>query len=591
MADTTVARFRARSSATPDGVALHLLASGGSPREETLTWKEWEVRVDQLALALLAEGLAPGERVAVLAGNGLLWPIADLAILSAGGVSVGAYPTSTPEQLRHTLTDSEATLVFVDTRERCERLLEVRDQLPALRTIVCAEEVGSGVETLEPWLAERAGPSSRSEKLESRTAALRPDDPAVIVYTSGSTGIAKGAVLSHGYLVASADSIAATLGLVEGDSSLSLLPYAHASERIFGLHTRITAGVTAGVVMDPRLVWEAAADFHPTVLGGIPRMFEKAAERLEAARQQLGGAEGDRWDRAIELGLHRSRLRQAGEAVPPRLEEEWREAGAQLFAAVDDIFGNRLRVASSGGAPLPRQAAELLDAAGVTVLGAYGLTEHLCVAFNRPDRYTFDTAGPPMPGTELRIEEDGEILVRRCALTFSEYLHRPEETAATFTGDGTWLRTGDLGELDERGFLRVTGRKKELIALSTGKKVAPAPIEEKLRRHPRIANAVVCGEGRKHLSALVFLRGDHDGTGRPDGPVCRDPSILAEIDAVVKETNSGVPRYEQVARYLAIEREPSEEMGELTDTMKIRRDVIADRFRERIDALYREDGS
>ncbi len=589
MADTTVARFRARSAATPDGVALRLLASGGSPLEETLTWGEWEVRVDQLALALLAEGLAPGERVAVLAGNGPLWPIADLAILSAGGVSVGAYPTSTPEQLRHTLTDSGARIAFVDTRERCERLLEVRDQLPTLRSIVCEEEAGTGVETLEAWLAERAGQSARSEALESRSAALQPDDPAVIVYTSGSTGIAKGAVLSHGYLVASADSIAATLGLVEGDSSLSLLPYAHASERIFGLHTRITAGVTAGIVMDPRLVWEAAAGFRPTVLGGIPRMFEKAAERLEAARQQLGGPERERWDRAIELGLRRSRLRQAGEAVPPRHEEEWREASARVFSAVDDIFGNRLRVASSGGAPLPRHAAELLDAAGVTVLGAYGLTEHLCVAFNRPDRYTFDAAGPPMPGTEIRIAEDGEILVRRCPLTFSGYLGRPEETAATFTEDGAWLRTGDLGEVDERGFLRVTGRKKELIALSTGKKVAPAPIEEKLRRHPRIANALVCGEGRKHLSALIFLRGDSDGACEPDGPVCRNPSALAEIEAAVAEANRGMPRYEQIARFVAINREPSEEMGELTDTMKIRRELITDRFRERLDALYRED--
>lgn len=276
--------------------------------------------------------------------------------------------------------------------------------------------------------------------------------------------------------------------------------------------------------------------------------------------------------------------------MPASLEKEWRDCGSTLFSEVATIFGGRLRLASSGGAPLPRPSAELLDAAGVTVLGAYGLTEHLCVAFNRPGRYTFDTAGPPMPGTTLRIAEEGEILVRRSPLTFSGYLHRPEETEAAFSEDGEWLRTGDLGELTEEGFLRVTGRKKELIALSTGKKVAPAPIEAALAQHPRVGQAVVCGEGRKFLTALVFLRGGGDGGGSVDGPICRDPDVIADVREAIGEANAGRPRSEQVGRFLVVERDLSETAGEITETMKVRRDVVAEHFRDRLDTLYGEEG-
>jgi long-chain acyl-CoA synthetase len=593
MSETTVAAFRASVAALGDRPALRTLRAGGAAREEVLSWHEWELDSDRFAAALVQEGIAAGEVVAVFAGNRALWPVAEIGTHAAGGVTVGAYPTATAGQLCHILADSAAVVAVVDTRQRLALVQEVRAALPRLRLVIAAEGGGSEVRSLEAWL--RGGESARRSspllaELARREAALQPSHPAVIVHTSGSTGEPKGALLSHAYLVASAASIRRTLGLGGGDTSLSLLPFAHAAERVFGLHTRIGAGMEAGLVEDPRLLWEATDAYRPTLFGGMPRFFEKAAERLVACRPASGAAR-QRWDEGLQLGRQLSLLRRSGYPVPRILEARWRERAAPLAERARRIFGGRLRVATSGGAPLPVEAAELLDAAGVTVLGAYGLTEHLCAAMCRPDLYSFEAAGPPMPGTELRIAPDGEIQLRRCPLTFSGYLRRPGASAQAFTEDGEWLRTGDLGEVDARGLLRVTGRIKELIALSTGRKVAPLPIEARLAAAPGVAQAVLFGEGRKHLAALLFLRQApeaHDGNGAAGGeiPVCRDAAVLAEIGAVVEAANRLVSPAERVVRFAVIERELSSDAGEITATLKVRRPVVQERFQEVLERLF-----
>jgi long-chain acyl-CoA synthetase len=304
------------------------------------------------------------------------------------------------------------------------------------------------------------------------------------------------------------------------------------------------------------------------------------------------GAQREAWDRTVQLGITRSRLLQAGAPVPPTLEAEWRQVGEPVFARARARFGGRMRLATSGGAVLPREVAEYLDALGITVLGAYGLTEHLCVAMNRPDAYRFDTAGPAMPGTELRIAADGEILVRRGELTFAGYLGRPAESAAAFTPDG-WLLTGDLGALEPDGSLRITGRKKELIALSTGKKVAPLPIESALAQEPWIGQAMLYGEGQKFISALISLRpamlerwgGGGEHAAQHDG-LLRHPELLTLVQAAVDRVNAGLSRTEQVRRFVVLGRELSAEHGELTPTLKLRRDRVAEKFRHALDALY-----
>ena len=600
--------FLDRAARHPHRVAYRTLAAGGAPRDETLTWGEWAAGSRRFAAALVAGGVQPGETVAILAGSRTLWPIADLGALMAGAVSVGLYPTSAPAQVGQILADSAARIAVVDTAEQLAKVRAVRPHLPKLRKVIALETSGEGVDGWDAFLA--TGTEEAAAEMERRTASASPDDTAILIYTSGSTGEPKGAEISNRCLLASAHSIVEALGLGEDDTTLSFLPFCHAAERIFGLHSRIVAGMEAALLLDHAKVWEAAALYQPTLFGGLPRFYEKAFEALMAERMRASGAEGVRWDRVLELGTARSRLRQARKPVPPALEAEWRELGGPLFARANALFGGRVRRATSGGAALPAEVAEALDALGITVLGAYGLTEHLCVAMNRPDAYRFDAAGPAMPGTEIRIAEDGEILIRQGELTFTGYRGRPDETRAAFTPDG-WLLTGDLGALLDDGSLRVTGRKKELIALSTGKKVAPLPIEAALAEDPWIGQAMLYGEGQKFISALISLRpamlrgfhegaanGNGNGDGNADGdgngahaePIIRHPALLTQVQAAVDRVNARLSRTEQIRRFVVIGRELTAEAGELTPTLKLRRTVVAEKYRDELDALYQSAG-
>jgi long-chain acyl-CoA synthetase len=598
MGETAVTVFLDRVRADGHRPALRLLAAGGAPRDETLTWRAWAERSRAFAAALVANGHRPGEHVAVLAGNGLEWPIADLGVLMAGGVSVGIYPTNAPGQVRQVLADCGAAVVVVDTAAQLAKVRAIRHELPALRTVVAAESDGEmDVFSWAEWMAHGeaalGGVPEIAHALAERTSAARPDDTAILIYTSGSTGEPKGAALAHRTVLASAASIRDALGLHAGDRSLSFLPFCHSAERIFGMYTRIVTGMETGLVPDHGRVWKAADAFRPTLFGGLPRFYEKAAEALRAEQSAAANGERGRWERTLLLGTERSRLRRAGQPVPRELEDEWRTIGAPLIERARGLFGGEVRLATSGGATLPLDVAEYLDALGITILGGYGLTEHLCTVFNRPGRYAFDASGPPMPGTELRIAEDGEILIRRGALTFMGYHGRPRETHDAFTPDGAWLRTGDLGRVGEDGALRVQGRKKELIALSNGKKVAPLPIESALARDPWIHQAMLYGEGRRFVSALLVVSRPaletwaEEHSADPDDPsVVHDPRLYASIQDAVERINAGLSNPERVRRF-ALLHLPFE--GEdLTPTLKLRRSVIAERHRDRLEALYQE---
>ena len=598
MGETAVTAFLDRVRADGGRPALRVLAAGGAPRDQALTWREWAERSRAFAAALVAAGHRAGEHVAVLAGNGVEWPVADLGVLMAGGVSVGVYPTSAPGQVRQVLADCGAVGVVVDSAAQLEKVRAVRHQLSALRWVVA----GTGGEEMDvvswgEWLAcgdaALAASPEVAHELAERTSAAQPDDTAILIYTSGSTGEPKGAALSHRALLASAASIRDTLGLRHGDSGLSFLPFCHAAERLFGLYTRIVVGMEAGLVAEHARVWDAARAFRPTVFGGLPRFYEKAAEALRRRQAAAAGEERGRWARTLLLGGERSRLRRAGLPVPAELEEEWRTAGAEILEQAREQFGGCARLATSGGAALPAEVSEYLDALGITVLGGYGLTEHLCGAFHRPDRYAFDSAGPPMVGTEMRIADDGEILVRRNGLTFTGYHGRPDETRDAFTPDGGWLRTGDLGSLGGDGALRVHGRRKELIALSSGKKVAPLPVEAALAGDPWIQQAMLYGEGRHFLSALIVVDrrtleawAEEHGHDPDDPAVVHLPQLQRSVQAAVDRVNAGLSNPERVRRF-AILHLPFDG-DDLTPTLKLRRDAIAERHRDRLEALYQE---
>lgn len=549
MSDTIPVRFLERAAEQRDRVAMRPAAT--SEAATPITWGSWRRSAFKFAAALLEKSANDTNAVAILAGNGLMWPIADLGTLLCGKTSVGIYPTSAPVQIEKMLADCAAGVLIIDDAKQLDAILEMRDRLPALRAIVATCEtrdssVVAWTEWLEIGAAALAAKPALEMSIETIARAVRREDPAIIIYTSGSTGEPKGAVLSHGCIDASTWSIEETLGLTESDTTLSFLPYSHAAERITGLYTRIRCGIEAALVEDSSCLWDMAASYKPTLFGGLPRYYEKL--------YHMACAEG------------RSAL---------------------------EILGGRVRLATSGGAALPMEIAEGLARSGITVLGAYGLTEHLCVAFNRPDDPTFDTSGPAMPGTEIRIAADGEVLVRRSELTFSGYNNLPEATRAAFTEDGEWMYTGDLGALDARGRLSITGRKKELLALSNGKMVAPLPIEARLSAHPLIAHVVLHAEGRKFVSALIALRPESlEAWAREEGitgsheELAAHPRVIDEIQKAVDEVNATLSRAESIRRFVMIGHELSVAASELTPTHKVRRKAVLEKYSAQLDALY-----
>lgn len=599
--ETAVDLFRRRTKELDERPALRELTAGGAEGGRTVTWREWERSSRDFGSALVAGEHGPGEVAAIWAGNRLEWPVAELGILRAGLVGMGIYPTSAPAQVRDRLRDADASVLLVDTEDRLKHALDVQAELPGLRRVVTARGMRSAGDAVawEDWMeagaaAYRESSRGAARELEARTAAIDPADDAVLIYTSGTTGEPKGARISHRYLLASARSIREVLGLGPDDSSLSFLPCSHAAERVFGLYARILCGMEAGLVREPDRVWDAARSFGPTLFGAVPRHFEKLFEVLSGWRQGAAGEERRRWEETLQLGRRRSRLRRRGREVPAELEERWRRRGGPILEEARGLLGGEVRRLSSGGGRLAPDVAEFLDAVGLTVLAAYGLTEHLCVAFNRPRRYDFRSCGPPMPGTEVRVAGDDEILVRRGDLTFSGYLGRPAATRAAFTDDGEWLRTGDLGEIDERGLLRVTGRKKEVVALSTGKTVAVAPIESGLADDPLLQAAVAAGEERKFLSAVLVPRReaverwarDRELEATDFSEVVRRPELRERLQESVDRVNESLSRTESVRDFFVLDRELSVEEGELTPTGKVRRSRVLEAVGDRLEGLY-----
>lgn len=563
-------RFFSRAEATPDALMFAVYPRGSSVPAERITWGGMSARVRAIAAQLLQCGVQPGDRVAVHAGNRPIWPAIDLVIQSLGAIGVGIYPSSTSEQVDALIRDSGARWLFTDNRDEALRLAQRMPDGVMLHTIVLDVNERSGLSLPLPIVplhvfadagaASLSADATMGRRLDARLAELRADDLAALIYTSGSTGVPKGACISHRCLAASAWSVAEVLELTGSDRGLSFLPFSHAAERIFGQCTRIHVGMAAALIEDPADLFPVAAHFRPTVFGALPRIFERLYEAAEVARR---------------------------EGHDPR-------------AAIEARIGNAVRVATSGGAALPVAVAEALDALGVRILGAYGQTEHLCIAMNRPAAPRFDTVGPPMPGTDVRIDDSGELLVRRSALTFSGYWQRDSETRATFSDDGEWLRTGDMAEFTEDGALRITGRIKELLALSTGRKVAPLPIEAALTATPFVAHAVCHGEGRKYVTALLSPRrgmveawAAAQGIADPWPALLHHEAVQQLLAEAVRQVNDGLARTDRVQRFAVTPDEFTQENGLLTPTLKVVRKVVESRYANEFDALYspRTDGS
>lgn len=559
---------------------------------QPISWSAFERQVYGFAQALVARAMRPSTSVCILMSNVPEWPVADLGTIIAGGVGVGLYPTSSPEQCRFIIDHSDAEYVVVDTGAQLEKILQVRRDLPKLKCVIVLDEqlAGDGVISFRQFLQEGEAAQTLDE-VRRRGEAARAEDTAIMVYTSGTTGLPKGACLSHRYIINSCESLLEAIPISGDDTSFSYLPYCHVAERISGLYNRLYAGAPAYFVDNINRLWEYMQEVRPTVFGSLPRFYEKIHARILADIDKAPAEEKERFHGVLELGRRLSRLRQKAEAVPAELQSEYDAISKPVIERVRSYFGGRVRIATSGGAPLPMEIAEFFDALGLPILQAYGLTENVCVAFNRPDNYRFGTVGPAMPMCQINIAEDGEILVRS-EMMFSGYYKEPEKTAEMFR-DG-WLLTGDLGEMTHDLFLKITGRKKELLITSTGKNVAPALLENMLKEHHLISQAMAYGDGKSYLTALITLnqieleeyaRNRHIEY-ESFAELTRRPEVVALVQQAVDAVNARLSSTEAIKKFVILEHDLSVEADEVTPTLKVKRNVVAKKYGHLLEALY-----
>ncbi|MFT5432325.1 MAG: long-chain acyl-CoA synthetase [Myxococcota bacterium] len=600
-----VALFLDRVERSPTAPALRHQTRVADGREwSDITWAEWAERSYSVAAGLIDLGHERGEVVALLSRSRPQWVIAEMGALIAGATTASVYESNLAEQCAELLEDCGATAVFVENPHQLVKILSVRHRLTRLRTIIVfdlgadqrfdAIMADGAVMTLDEL--ESRGAHRRSDgdtSVDERVAATKPTDAASIVYTPGSAGPSKGVVLSHANLVAQANAVQ-VLGFRADDVQLLYLPLSHAFARMLILAVMRCGAVTA-FCPDPRRVLEAAAAVQPTVIAAAPRLFEVAYARIEADAHAADGLRLKVFQWASAAAKELARAYEQGREREPALGLRLRWARRKVARQTAQLFGGRTRMLISGHAPLADDIVEFFYGVGVEILEGYGLTEMTAATHvNRPGSLRFGTVGTALPGVETTIAADGEILVRGPAL-MAGYFGDPERTAAEFNAEG-WLRTGDIGFLDRDNYLRVLGRRLELIRTNDGRLVSPIDIEKRLQSSPYVSQAVVHGDGREYLTALITLdRESISQWAKERGVVFRDigelasrPSIYRLMDVVVAQVNRTLPSFEAVRKFAIMERDFTTETGELTPTHKLRRAVVTDKYRALLDSFYRE---
>ncbi|MFF0718230.1 long-chain fatty acid--CoA ligase [Verrucosispora sp. NA02020] len=548
-----------------------------------------QFRDDVLALArgFLAVGVAHGDRVGLLSRTRYEWTVVDYALWSVGAVTVPIYDTSSTDQIRWILGDSGAVGCVVETADHAATVTGLRPDLPELRQ---TWRIDAG--DLITLTAQ--GRAVDADEVDRRRAAVTGRDIATIVYTSGTTGAPKGCVLTHRNISTDIGNATAVLPdvLHPGASTVLFLPLAHAFARLIQVgmvHTRATMVHSA----DMSGVLDQLRRFRPTFILTVPRMFEKMYDQARQTAQD--GHRGAVFTLAEKVAVRYSRAldRAGGPGLPLRLAH--RVFDLVGYRRLRATLGGRCRLAIVGGAPLGERLGHFFRGAGLTVLEGYGLTETSpALAANLPTAIRIGTVGRPLPGVRVRIADDGEIHVRS-EVVFPGYWNNPEATRAAMTDDG-WLRTGDLGRLDDDGYLRITGRTKEIMVTAAGKNVAPAPIEELIRAHPLVSQSMLVGDGRPYVSALVTVdpqawlrwRESHGHSGASLASLRDDPGLRGEIQHAIDDANRTVSRAEQVKTFRILARDLTEDDGELTPTLKIKRNTVESHFADDISALYHQ---
>jgi long-chain acyl-CoA synthetase len=552
------------------------------------TYAEAGKAIEEIALGLVAIGIEPGDRVCILSDTRPEWTLTSYGISAAGAVVVPIYPTNSPNECKWVIGNSGARAVVVEDEVQAEKIDKVKDELPKLEHVIGIDS--GGASSLEE-LRER-GQQGDADELRSRQEQVKPEDPYTIVYTSGTTGPPKGVVLTHANAMSVCHMVEELQFVQPGETIYLYLPLAH----VFALTAQLASFDQGTKIVfygrDTKKILQEIIETKPTYLPSVPRIFEKLYAAANKMQEQASDEDKERFRQAIKLGIKVRRLQQEDEPIPEELEKPFQQAEEHIFGRVRELFGGEIRQAVTGAAPIAPDILEFFYAAGVPVLEGWGMTETTAVGtVGTLEHFKFGSVGQPMPGVELKIaEEDGEILMRGPNV-FKEYWDNEEATAETLI-DG-WLHTGDVGELDDDGYLKITGRKKDIIITAGGKNLTPSNIENDLKQSRFISQAVMYADRKPYPVALITLDEEEIGPWAKDKGLSEDMAELAESDEVrelvqkeMDRANSNYAQVEQIKKFTILDHDLSVDTGELTPTLKVKRNVINERYEELFDSMY-----
>ncbi|PYN74000.1 MAG: long-chain fatty acid--CoA ligase [Candidatus Rokuibacteriota bacterium] len=567
---------------------------------KTITWREVGDVVREVALGLLALGRGKGDAVALLSASRAEWVQSDFAIFSAGCVTVPVYPTYPPDLIAYVVNDSGARTIIVEDPVQLAKVLEARDRMPALEQIV----VITGYDAAQPpkmvmtWeTLRRLGRDSvnaHQPTLAERVASTSSTDLATIVYTSGTTGPPKGVMQTHGNHVAAVNASKQATPVEEGWVHLLFLPLAHSFARLESF-LGVAHGLTTAFAENLDKVGENLKETRPHFICSVPRVFEKVYAKILAGVEAGSPAKKKIFNWAVSVGRDVSRHQQRGQPVPMGLELKRKVADKLVFAKLHAALGGRLQWAVSGGAPLARDIAEFFHAAGILLLEGYGLTETCpALTFNRPGRFKFGSVGQALPGVELKIADDGEILARGPNIATKGYFKQAEATREVFEPDG-WFHTGDIGTLDGDRFLFITDRKKDLIVTAGGMNIAPQNIENLLKADPFISQVMVYGDRRPYPVALITVNPEELSKFAQEqgilvneaAVIVKHPKLVERIGRTIEEKNTQLQSYAKIKRFTVLPIDFTLDGGELTPTLKVKRKVVSQKYKDAIEELYR----
>ena len=586
--------FENRVARSADRVAMRVKADDGW---RAITFREYDDQARAIANGLISLGVQKGDTVALLSTNRPEWHVADLGILLAGAVTVPVYVTNSSSQVAHVAGHSDARVIFVENQYQLDKVTAALKELPSLRKIVVMSGEGGSSDLLMSFdqLRQRGRDFVKTDPaaLKERTAGITPDDTATIVYTSGTTGLPKGSVLSHGGFAWTLECLGQVLHFGDCEERvISYLPLSHVFERLASEWGGIFFCFEVWFCESTDKLRENLKDCRPTFFIGVPRVFEKFASAIQARYAEHEKA--DTIAKALAAAMERVELQQAGKPIPLPLKVKNALFDKVIFAKTREELGmDACRFAVTGSAPVAPEVIKFIHAIGIDLVEAYGQTETNAPTTVTPaGKARIGTVGPPIPGLEMKFDEDGEILVKGPNL-FKGYLNDPEATAEALTEDG-FLRTGDVGALDEAGYLKITDRKKDIIITAGGKNIAPQEIEGKLTVSPMVSQAVVIGDLRPYLTALLTL--DFDAAGKwadalgveasDPRKLSREPKVLQEIGALVEKVNEGLSQVEKIKKWTLLENDFTQEAEEITPTFKVKRKTISTKYAPQIEAMY-----